>query len=172
MPMPAMKLFFERNTKKRKKKKHFSKKKQKWKKKDEKREGGVILKWATPNRTPPVHRGPKTKVSQKEIAREVHDHSSHTRPKQIPGSRRHSHRHKNRKTNCHGLLATTPRSVEQLQTLRLAHAGPFLLLRVRRAEDAGKRAALRWSTLSAAWSRINVLTFAARVPSSSACRTP
>ena len=56
--------------------------------------------------------------------------------------------------------------------VRLAHGEPFLLMRVRRAEDAGKRAASRWSTLSAAWSRINVLTFAARVPSSSACRTP
>ena len=47
----------------------------------------------------------------------------------------------------------------------------FLPLRVRRAEDAGKRAS-RWSTLSAAWSTINVLTFAARVPSSAASRTP
>ena len=44
-------------------------------------------------------------------------------------SHRHSQRHKNRETNCRGLLATIPRSV--------ARGGPFLLLRVRRAEDAG-----------------------------------
>ena len=62
-------------------------------------------------------------------------------------SRRYVRRHNNRETNCRGLLATSPRSVEQLQTLRLAHGGPFLLLQIRHAEDAGKRAASRWSTL-------------------------
>ena len=45
-----------------------------------------------------------------------HNHNSHTGPQQILRSGRHSHRHKNRETNCRGLLATIPRSVEDSPT--------------------------------------------------------
>ena len=91
-----------------------------------------------------------------------HRHNSHTRPKQKLRSRRRVHRQKNRETNCRG--------TGHHSTLR--RAAPHSPTRSRRAEDAGKRAASRCSTLSAAWSRMNILTFAARVPSSSARRIP
>ena len=97
-----------------------------------------------------------------------HDHSSHTGLQQMPRSHRHSHRHKTERRTA---VACWPLFHAPSSSSRLSDSLSEALLALTGSWGGRRREARRLALVHAVrWSKTNVLTFAARVPSSSASR--